>query len=68
LAILSEQQLTRPPHVSEIKVKRPRPDVEAFEAKRVMTNSLSLAPTIPFPALSSIILWDNPIMREASTD
>ena len=51
-----------------IKVKRPRPDVEALEAKRVMTNSLSLTPTIPFPALSSIILWDNAIMRQASTN
>ena len=51
----------------ETKVKRPRPDVEALEAKRVVTNSLSLTPTIPFPALSSIILWDNAIMPEAST-
>ena len=49
-----------------IKVKRPRPDVEALEAKRVMTNSLSLTPTIPFSALNSIILWDNAIMRQAS--
>jgi len=33
-----------------------------------MTNPLSLTPTIPFPELSSVILWDNAIMREASTD
>jgi hypothetical protein len=33
-----------------------------------MTNPLSLiTPTIPFPVLSSIILWDNAIMRQAST-
>ena len=33
-----------------------------------MTNSLSLTPTIPFSALNSIILWDNAIMRQASTE
>ena len=38
---------------------RPRPNVEALEAERVvMTDPPSLAPTIPFSALSSIILWD----------
>jgi hypothetical protein len=29
-----------------------------------MTDPPSLTPTIPFPALRSIILWNNAIMRE----